>query len=104
MKHEASGKPWRKATFSRRFREIATAAGWPRDLWNMDSRAGAVSEAFDAGATAEDVMRVATHSQMSTTMIYNRGGVEQSSRVAGLRQVRRNASRTKPGKTDGNTV
>jgi len=70
----------------------------------MDSRVGAVSEAFEAGAAAEDVMRVATHSQMSITMIYNRGGVEQSSQVAELRLARRNASRTKPANTDGNNA
>lgn len=99
---EHSGKPWRRPTFSREFRKLATKSGWPADVWNMDSRAGAVSEAFEAGAEPADVMKAATHTQISTTMGYNRGGVVQSSRVAELRMARRNAARTDSGNTDGN--
>ena len=40
-----------------------------------NGRAGAVSESFEAGAEPADIMKTATHTQMSTTMIYNRGGV-----------------------------
>jgi hypothetical protein len=89
---EHSGKPWRPSTFSRTFRKIAKLAGWPDDVWNMDSRAGAVSEAFEAGADASDVMKAATHTQMSTTMGYNRGGIVQSGRVAELRYARRKSA------------
>lgn len=89
---ERSGLPWKKAHFSRTFRKIARSAGWPDAVWNMDSRAGAVSEAFEAGAEPADVMRTATHTQMSTTMLYNRGAVVQSSRVAELRAARRKRS------------
>lgn len=100
---EHGGRPWRRPTFSREFRRLATKSGWPADVWNMDSRAGAVSEAFEAGADAADVMKAATHTQMSTTMGYNRGGVVQSSRVAELRMARRNAARTGGGNGDGNS-
>ncbi|WP_457091070.1 integrase [Microvirga sp. P5_D2] len=86
---EHTGKPWSVSNFSRKFRKIANAAGWPKDVWNMDSRAGAVSEAFEAGAEPADVMKTATHTQLSTTMIYNRGAVVQSSRVAELRMAKR---------------
>jgi hypothetical protein len=86
---ERSGKPWKRTHFSHTFRKIARTPGWPDDVWNMDSRAGAVSEAFEAGAEPADVMRTAPHTQMSTTMIYNRGGVVQTSRVAELRAARR---------------
>jgi hypothetical protein len=86
---ERSRLPWKKAHFSRTFRKIARIAGWPDNVWNMDSRAGAVSEAFEAGAEPADVMRTATHTQMSTTMLYNRGSIVQSSRVAALRAARR---------------
>jgi hypothetical protein len=81
--------PWTATHFSQAFRKIARAAGWPDDLWSMDSRAGAVSAAFEAGADAPDVMRTATPTQMSTTMICNRRGVVQSSRVAEQRAARR---------------
>lgn len=73
-------------------RPAGKPAGWPDAVWNMDSRAGAVSEAFEAGAEPADVMRAATHTQMSTTMLYNRGSVVQSGRVAELRAARRRRS------------
>lgn len=100
---EHVGRPWRRPTFSREFRKLATKSGWPADVWNMDSRAGAVSEAFEAGAEPADVMKAATHTQMSTTMGYNRGAVVQSSRVAELRIAKRNAARTGGGNSSGNT-
>lgn len=56
-----------------------------------------MSEAFEAGAEPADVMKAATHTQMSTTMGYNRGAVVQSSRVAELRIAKRNAARTGGG-------
>jgi hypothetical protein len=90
--NENTRLPWTPGHFSRTFRKIARAAGWPDEVWNMDSRAGAVSEAFEAGAEPADVMRTATHTQMSTTMLYNRGAVVQSSRVAALRAARRKGS------------
>lgn len=86
---EKSRLPWKKEHFSRTFRKIATAAKWPEGLWNMDSKAGGVTEAFDAGAAPSDVMRAATHTQMSTTMLYSRGGVAQTSRVTELRAAKR---------------
>jgi len=86
---ERTGRPWTASHFSRTFRKIATAAGWPRDVWNMDAKAGALSEAFEAGAKPEDAMKLATHTQLKTTMGYNRGALEQTSRVAELRAARR---------------
>lgn len=80
------------------FRKIARKAGWPDDAWNMDSRAGAVSEAFEAGAQAGDVMKAASHPQLSTTMRYNRGKIVQASRVAQLRVARRLKSEERSGR------
>jgi hypothetical protein len=54
-----------------------------------------VSEAFEAGAGAADVMKHATHTQLSTTMGYNRSTVVQSARVAELRKKRRTPSPAK---------
>ncbi|WP_377847079.1 hypothetical protein [Bosea sp. UC22_33] len=50
-----------------------------------------MSEAFEAGAEPADVMKAATHTQISTTMGYNRGAVAQSIRVAELRIAKRDA-------------
>ncbi|AWN43348.1 hypothetical protein [Methylobacterium durans] len=55
----------------------------------MDSRAGAASEACEAGAEPADAMRRATHAQMATAMIDTCGGMVRSSRVAELRAARR---------------
>ena len=93
---EGSGKPYRANHFSRTFRKIANKAEWPKGVWNMDSRAGSVSRAFEAGADPTDVMKHATHRQLSTTMIYNRGAVEQTGRVADLRIARRKRDREQP--------
>jgi hypothetical protein len=85
----ASGKPYRASHFSHTFRKLATQAGWPADVRNMDSRAGMVSEAFEAGATEGDVMAAATHRELKTTLGYRRGTIDQTSRVADLRAERR---------------
>jgi hypothetical protein len=90
--NEKTRLPYRKAYFSKRFRELADKSGWPKNIWNMDTRAGAISEAFEAGATSEDIMKLATHTQISTTIGYNRGAVVQSSRVAQLRSAKRNSA------------
>jgi hypothetical protein len=52
------------------------------DVWSMDSRAGAISEAFEAGADQADPIKVAKHTQVSTTMKYNHGKVVQTSRAS----------------------
>lgn len=91
---ERTGLPWSASHFRRQCKKIAAAAGWPSGLWNMDARAGAISESLDAGADAFDVMNAATHTKLSTTQGYNRERVEQTSRVAKLRMARRDKDGT----------
>lgn len=91
---ERSKAPYLRDYFMRAFRKIANKAEWPKDLRNMDCRAGAISEAFEAGAETSDVMKAATHRQVSTTMGYNRGAVVQSNRVAQLRIAKRSGPGT----------
>lgn len=88
---ERTKRPYGARSFRAAFRRIATAAKVPADVWNMDTRAGAISEAYEAGAAPADVMKIATHTQLSTSMRYNRGALEQSGRVAELRAKRRTA-------------
>nr|WP_129545693.1 hypothetical protein [Methylorubrum zatmanii] len=66
---ERTGLPWRRSHFSRTYREFARASGWPDGIWNMNSRAGAMSEACEAGAVPDNVMRTATPTPISTTML-----------------------------------
>jgi hypothetical protein len=50
----------------------------------MDSRAGAISEATDAGIDIEHVRQAATHGDISMTQRYSRNGAEKTANV--LRQ------------------
>lgn len=85
IKDETTGLPYSQRNFSKRYRVIARAAGIPDNVWNMDARAGAVSESYDAGAQAFDVMRSAGHTEMKTSQRYDRDDIEKTTRVAALR-------------------
>jgi hypothetical protein len=73
---------YRREVFVRRFRKLVTAAGIPPTVWNMDSRAGAISEAVAAGARFDDVVTTATHTNPTTTLGYARDRIAPSRRVA----------------------
>lgn len=83
--NESTGLPYTPEQCRYHFRIIARAAGIPDAVWNMDARAGAVTEAYEAGATTEGAMALASHTQVSTSRRYVRDTLEQSSRVAHLR-------------------
>jgi hypothetical protein len=68
---------------------VARAAGIPDAVWNMDARAGAITEAEDAGADLDDARAAAAHTQASTTARYSRGAVGKSRKVATLRIAHR---------------
>lgn len=91
---ERSGLPYRNERFSKRWREIATKAGVPKDVYNMDSRAGGVTEATDAGAPLEMVRHHATHSDARTTARYSRQTLAKTQAVADIRTAARNRSKT----------
>lgn len=86
--------PYTNTNFRRDWRKIATACGVPPDIRNMDSRAGGISEATDAGVDIEHVRHAATHSNSSTTMRYSRNPAQKTAVV----QLKRAAFRsgTKP--------
>jgi hypothetical protein len=82
---EGTGLPYTPEKYRRWFRWIAREVGIPDEVCNMDARAGAVTEAYEAGATTEGAMALATHTQVATSRRYRRSGAEQTSRVAKLR-------------------
>jgi hypothetical protein len=86
---EPTGEPYKHRTFTQTWRRVADAAGIPRSVWNMDARAGAISEAYDAGAFETEVMKHAGHKNRQTSARYNRGSLAQTSRVAVARQAKR---------------
>jgi len=61
----------------------------------MDSRAGAISEATDAGADLEQVRHAATHSNISMTQRYSRGAEGKIETVQLARIEHRNKGKTK---------
>lgn len=97
--HPKTGLPPNEATCRWYFRKIARAAGIPSRIWNMDARAGANTEAYEAGATKEESMAMMTHTQESTNRGYLRDLREQSHRAA----VKRVNSRGKNGERNDRT-
>ncbi len=89
--NENTGLPYLSLVFSRNWRKIADLAGVPKEVWNRDSRAGAISEGDEAGATVSDLQRMATHTTTKMTSRYIRGAaIETSRKVAYLRDANRN--------------
>jgi len=94
---EATGLPYIQQRFRREWREIADAAGVPQTVYNMDSRAGAISEADEAGADTDSIRQTATHSNAATTHGYMRAQARAAERVMQLRAKHRNGSETGDG-------
>lgn len=92
--YERSGQPWSSSYFRQVWRDIATEAGVPKSVRNMDSRAGAITEATDAGAELEHIRHAATHSDIAMTQRYSRGDAGKAEEVARKRNEHRNKSRT----------
>lgn len=77
--------PIRRRSYGNWFRDIARAAGIPDDVWNMDSRAGGVTEAEEAGVPLDTIRDAATHSDARTTVRYIR---RRSTRIASVAEAR----------------
>lgn len=80
------GLPIRERSYRKWFRQIARLASIPDTVWNMDSRAGAITEALEAGAEIGDVQRAATHSHPEMTTRYDR---ETKTAVASVAEARK---------------
>jgi hypothetical protein len=84
------GEPIRTRSYRKWFAQIRAAAGLPEDLWSMDARAGAVTEALNTGADETDVRRTATHATLAMTQRYDRETKDATERVAEARKRGRN--------------
>jgi hypothetical protein len=87
---EKTGKPWGGIYYRMAWRQCADAAGVPKSVRNMDSRAGAITEATDAGATLEEARHAATHSDTKMTQRYSRGSSDKVAVVMKKRVAFRN--------------
>jgi hypothetical protein len=88
--HRADGTPWPShMAFGKHWRVYADQAGVPKSVWNMDNRAGGITEAAAAGASHDDLAGAGAHATKKTTqIIYIRGAEEMSTRVQDARQSR----------------
>lgn len=87
---ETNGMPYTASEFRRKWRIVADYAGVPHNVFNMLSRSGAISEAFDAGADPDRIRKAATHSNLAMTQRYNRGDyLEAASNVQTMRVASR---------------
>jgi hypothetical protein len=93
--NDVTGLPWSPNEYRRKWRLVATKAGVPKGVWNMDSRSGAISEGIQAGAAIELVRHAATHSDVSQTADYDRAQAEAIATVMKMRIEARN--KPKPG-------
>ena len=91
---EVDGWPYRNTEFRRKWRKVATAAGIPKSIKNMDTRSGAITEAAEAGADMEKVRKAATHSNISQTQSYSRGDAKAAADVMAIRAEHRNKPKT----------
>lgn len=85
---ESTGLPYRTRHFAGEWREVADLAGVPKGVWNMDSRAGGVTEAMEADPSQENLEAVRHHTghqNIATTQRYSRATAEGNSKVAILR-------------------
>lgn len=92
--NDVNGLPWTGNEYRRKWRKVARACGIPDEVYNMDSRSGAISEAIQAGAPIEFVRHAATHSDVSQTADYDRGQAEATAKVMRLRIEGRNKPKT----------
>lgn len=92
--NEQTGIPWRAHNFRTAWRTIARACGVPDDIRNMDSRAGAITEAYASGADPDAIRKGATHSNLSMTQRYSRGDQDAVASVLQHRAKHRNKGGT----------
>jgi Phage integrase family len=85
------GLPIRERSYRKWFREIARAAGIPDEVWSMDSRAGAATEADAAGADLKSISDLLTHAEPRTTLRYIRSTQKRVREVAKARARAREA-------------
>lgn len=64
--------PVRSRSYGNWFRDIATAAEIPPEVWNMDSRAGRATEAFAATGDINAIQRLLKHTEQKITWRYIR--------------------------------
>jgi integrase len=88
---EATEMPYGPGIYAKTWRKIANAAGVPKYVWNRDTRAGAASEADEAGVEIGRIQKMVGHTTPKMTARYVRSAdVAGSEKIARMRAQRRN--------------
>jgi len=80
-----TGEPYRYQDFHAGWRDDFKAAGIPAEVWARDIRAGGVTAGRKAGASKDDLRKLAGHAREETTDIYDRDMIEAHRRVMAAR-------------------
>ena len=83
-----SGLPYTIYGWSQAWARLREKAGLPKDIWMMDTRAGAVTEAKSLGADPYMLRDAAQHKDVHTTDRYSRARSDAANNVVKLRQSR----------------
>jgi integrase len=78
--------PYRHEYFRVLWTHVRERTGIRKEVWNRDTRAGAVTEGRQAGAPTDDLAKTAGHTNKRTTArVYDRDRLEAARRVAAAR-------------------
>jgi hypothetical protein len=91
--NEMTGVPYDRSAYSEKWRRVARAAGIPDSVQNRDARAGAITEADDAGVEAGRTTRAATHGSQAMNDSYKRENMENARHVLAKRVAARKGAK-----------
>lgn len=79
------GMPYMEETWRTSFARVRDSLGLPKEIWAMDIRSGAITEARDLGADPFSIRDAAQHANLKTTDRYMRGKSESAAKIVKLR-------------------
>jgi hypothetical protein len=82
---EKTGQPYRELPFQKRWQKDRKTAGIPANVWARDLRASGISEGRASDVSKDDAAKVAGHTSVRTTEIYDRAVIEATDRFAKAR-------------------
>ncbi|NRB18314.1 MAG: recombinase [Rhodobacteraceae bacterium] len=85
---KSGGMPYTVSGWSQAWARLRKKSGIPEDIWMMDLRAGAMTEAKNLGADPFSLRDAGQHKEVSTTDRYARARSDGANKVVQLRQAR----------------
>ncbi|NIZ63326.1 recombinase [Sedimentitalea sp. CY04] len=87
LAQRSGGFPYTSSGWSQAWARLRKQEGLPKELWMMDLRAGAMTEAKSLGANPYELRDAGQHKEMSTTDRYSRGRSQSANNVVRLRNT-----------------